>query len=75
MGPGFQRIIFGSDTNLIMKIIRVESPSYFSCKQAGTPHRSWVSYFDLVVCEARKPKFFAEGSVLRQVDQVRYQNQ
>lgn len=37
--------------------------------KAGTPHRKWVTYFDLVVCEARKPKFFAEGSVLRQVDQ------
>uniref|UniRef100_A0A4W3GKG9 Cytosolic purine 5'-nucleotidase n=1 Tax=Callorhinchus milii TaxID=7868 RepID=A0A4W3GKG9_CALMI len=34
----------------------------------GTPHRQWHSYFDLVVVDARKPLFFSEGTVLRQVD-------
>uniref|UniRef100_A0AAX7T4T2 5'-nucleotidase, cytosolic IIb n=1 Tax=Astatotilapia calliptera TaxID=8154 RepID=A0AAX7T4T2_ASTCA len=34
----------------------------------GTPHRPWQSYFDLILVDARKPLFFAEGTVLRQVD-------
>ncbi|KAG7476654.1 hypothetical protein MATL_G00085120 [Megalops atlanticus] len=33
-----------------------------------TPKRPWRSYFDLVVVDTRKPLFFAEGTVLRQVD-------
>ncbi|KAI4896754.1 hypothetical protein NFI96_015532 [Prochilodus magdalenae] len=32
------------------------------------PKKSWRSYFDLVVVDTRKPLFFAEGTVLRQVD-------
>uniref|UniRef100_H3AJX9 5'-nucleotidase, cytosolic IIa n=1 Tax=Latimeria chalumnae TaxID=7897 RepID=H3AJX9_LATCH len=31
-------------------------------------HRPWQSYFDLILVDARKPLFFAEGTVLRQVD-------
>ncbi|XP_067857187.1 cytosolic purine 5'-nucleotidase-like isoform X2 [Heptranchias perlo] len=34
----------------------------------GTAHRSWRSYFDLIVVDTRKPLFFAEGTVVRQVD-------
>ncbi|KAF7663389.1 hypothetical protein LDENG_00211370 [Lucifuga dentata] len=34
----------------------------------GTSHRPWQSYFDLILVDARKPLFFAEGTVLRQVD-------
>ncbi|RXM27400.1 Cytosolic purine 5'-nucleotidase [Acipenser ruthenus] len=34
----------------------------------GTPHRPWQSYFDLILVDARKPMFFGEGTVLRQVD-------
>lgn len=30
----------------------------------------WRSFFDLVVVDTRKPLFFAEGTVLRQVDTV-----
>uniref|UniRef100_A0A669AX09 5'-nucleotidase, cytosolic IIb n=1 Tax=Oreochromis niloticus TaxID=8128 RepID=A0A669AX09_ORENI len=30
----------------------------------GTPHRPWQSYFDLILVDARKPLFFAEGKVL-----------
>ncbi|EDO47687.1 predicted protein [Nematostella vectensis] len=30
--------------------------------------RSWTSYFDFVVVDARKPLFFGEGTALRQVD-------
>ncbi|XP_007905634.1 cytosolic purine 5'-nucleotidase isoform X3 [Callorhinchus milii] len=36
----------------------------------GTAHRSWRSYFDLIVVDTRKPLFFGEGTVLRQVDTV-----
>uniref|UniRef100_A0A673GYZ2 Cytosolic purine 5'-nucleotidase-like n=1 Tax=Sinocyclocheilus rhinocerous TaxID=307959 RepID=A0A673GYZ2_9TELE len=36
----------------------------------GTPHRPWQSYFDLILVDARKPLFFGEGTVLRQVDTV-----
>uniref|UniRef100_A0A673GY64 Cytosolic purine 5'-nucleotidase-like n=1 Tax=Sinocyclocheilus rhinocerous TaxID=307959 RepID=A0A673GY64_9TELE len=36
----------------------------------GTPHRPWQSYFDLILVDARKPLFFGEGTVLRQVDTI-----
>uniref|UniRef100_A0A4W4DRF4 Cytosolic purine 5'-nucleotidase n=1 Tax=Electrophorus electricus TaxID=8005 RepID=A0A4W4DRF4_ELEEL len=42
--------------------------------KVSTPHRPWQSYFDLILVDARKPLFFGEGTVLRQVDTVRYRN-
>ncbi|XP_025941026.1 cytosolic purine 5'-nucleotidase-like isoform X1 [Apteryx rowi] len=36
--------------------------------EAGSPQRPWRSYFDLIVVDTRKPLFFAEGTVLRQVN-------
>ncbi|XP_056264580.1 cytosolic purine 5'-nucleotidase isoform X1 [Pseudoliparis swirei] len=36
----------------------------------GIPHRHWQSYFDLILVDARKPLFFGEGTVLRQVDMI-----
>uniref|UniRef100_H3D3G4 5'-nucleotidase, cytosolic IIb n=1 Tax=Tetraodon nigroviridis TaxID=99883 RepID=H3D3G4_TETNG len=36
--------------------------------KAGSSHRPWQSYFDLILVDARKPLFFGEGTVLRQVD-------
>ncbi|NXN40325.1 5NTC nucleotidase, partial [Rhinoptilus africanus] len=36
--------------------------------KAKTPQRPWRSYFDLIVVDTRKPLFFAEGTVLRQVN-------
>lgn len=38
--------------------------------QAGREKRSWRSFFDLIVVDTKKPLFFAEGTVLRQVDTV-----
>uniref|UniRef100_A0A8C5BJ32 Cytosolic purine 5'-nucleotidase n=1 Tax=Gadus morhua TaxID=8049 RepID=A0A8C5BJ32_GADMO len=38
--------------------------------KSGKPHRPWQSYFDLILVDARKPLFFGEGTVLRQVDTV-----
>ncbi|KAL7063318.1 hypothetical protein AAHC03_0983 [Spirometra sp. Aus1] len=32
--------------------------------------RPWVSYFDYIVTDAHKPLFFAEGTILRAVDQT-----
>ncbi|KAM8794573.1 cytosolic purine 5'-nucleotidase-like [Eudromia elegans] len=34
----------------------------------GEDKRPWRSYFDLIVVDTRKPLFFAEGTVLRQVN-------
>uniref|UniRef100_A0A674N5G9 5'-nucleotidase, cytosolic IIb n=1 Tax=Takifugu rubripes TaxID=31033 RepID=A0A674N5G9_TAKRU len=42
--------------------------SDYKYTDAGTSHRPWQSYFDLILVDARKPLFFAEGTVLRQVD-------
>ncbi|XP_069475110.1 cytosolic purine 5'-nucleotidase-like isoform X2 [Ambystoma mexicanum] len=39
-----------------------------SQKDHGAPRRSWRTYFDLIVVDTRKPLFFAEGTVLRQVN-------
>ncbi|XP_037835172.1 5'-nucleotidase, cytosolic II, like 1 [Kryptolebias marmoratus] len=36
--------------------------------QPGSPRKTWRSFFDLVVVDTRKPLFFADGTVLRQVD-------
>lgn len=41
---------------------------FFSYKN---PKKQWRAFFDLVVVDTRKPLFFAEGTVLRQVDTVR----
>ncbi|XP_018347585.1 PREDICTED: cytosolic purine 5'-nucleotidase isoform X2 [Trachymyrmex septentrionalis] len=32
------------------------------------PHRNWKTYFDTIVVDARKPLFFGEGTILRQVN-------
>eukprot|EP01135_Chromosphaera_perkinsii_P009739 Nk52_evm4s1869 gene=Nk52_evmTU4s1869 len=32
------------------------------------PHRSWKTYFDVIICDARKPLFFGEGTALREVN-------
>ncbi|XP_055389585.1 cytosolic purine 5'-nucleotidase isoform X2 [Condylostylus longicornis] len=34
----------------------------------GEPARDWKSYFDIIVVDARKPLFFGEGTILRQVN-------
>ena len=37
----------------------------------GSTKRNWKAYFDLIVVSAKKPLFFEEGSVMREVNQVR----
>jgi len=32
--------------------------------------RAWTSYFDYIVVDANKPRFFMEGNTLREVDTV-----
>ncbi|KAM6902705.1 5'-nucleotidase, cytosolic II, like 1 [Xenentodon cancila] len=34
----------------------------------GSPRQPWRTFFDLIVVDTRKPQFFADGTVLRQVD-------
>ncbi|KAK9532654.1 hypothetical protein VZT92_010028 [Zoarces viviparus] len=38
--------------------------------KSGSEKRSWHSFFDLIVVDTKKPLFFAEGTVLRQVDTI-----
>ncbi|EPY82039.1 5-nucleotidase domain-containing protein 4 [Camelus ferus] len=40
----------------------------FGIGEAEAPARPWRSYFDLIVVDTQKPHFFAEGTVLRQVN-------
>lgn len=42
-----------------------DPPSPLSLKGKS---RSWRSYFDYVIVDAKKPQFFEEGSMLREVD-------
>uniref|UniRef100_A0A8D0AE68 5'-nucleotidase, cytosolic II, like 1 n=1 Tax=Sander lucioperca TaxID=283035 RepID=A0A8D0AE68_SANLU len=49
-----------SYTKAIMKYLLENNP--------GSPKQSWRSFFDLIVVDTRKPLFFGEGTVLRQVD-------
>ena len=51
------------------------SPTYFeqehdSPVESGTTLRKWTSYFDYIVVDANKPRFFMEGNTLREVDTV-----
>src|SRR5207244_4482507 len=38
----------------------------FNVESADKKH--WTSFFDFIVVDARKPLFFGEGTILRQVD-------
>lgn len=40
----------------------------FVLLQPEDPHKNWKTYFDTIVVDARKPLFFGEGTILRQVD-------
>ncbi|XP_045406589.1 5'-nucleotidase domain-containing protein 4 [Lemur catta] len=40
----------------------------FGVSEAEAPARPWRSFFDLIVVDTQKPRFFAEGTVLRQVN-------
>uniref|UniRef100_G3PYT6 5'-nucleotidase, cytosolic II, like 1 n=1 Tax=Gasterosteus aculeatus aculeatus TaxID=481459 RepID=G3PYT6_GASAC len=51
-----------SYTEAIMNYLLENNPN------AGREKRSWRSFFDLIVVDTKKPLFFAEGTVLRQVD-------
>uniref|UniRef100_A0A8C2WZX9 5'-nucleotidase, cytosolic II, like 1 n=1 Tax=Cyclopterus lumpus TaxID=8103 RepID=A0A8C2WZX9_CYCLU len=41
---------------------------YLLENKSGSPKKPWRSFFDLIVVDTKKPLFFAEGTVLRQVD-------
>jgi len=38
--------------------------------ETGNSDRHWTTYFDYIVVDARKPNFFSEGTILRQIDLV-----
>jgi 5'-nucleotidase len=40
----------------------------FALCQPNEPQKDWKSFFDIIVVDARKPLFFGEGTILRQVD-------
>ena len=43
--------------------------------QTRGTNREWTDYFDYVVVDAKKPGFFSEGTILRQIDRVRRRHQ
>ena len=45
-----------------------DTPELGHLKDGSTP-RSWKSYFDHIIVDSKKPLFFAEGSMLREVDE------
>uniref|UniRef100_A0A3P8WGX2 5'-nucleotidase, cytosolic II, like 1 n=1 Tax=Cynoglossus semilaevis TaxID=244447 RepID=A0A3P8WGX2_CYNSE len=51
-----------SNGNILTRFSGVHCIHFFPEKQ------SWRSFFDLIVVDTRKPLFFGEGTVLRQVD-------
>ncbi|KAM8829289.1 cytosolic purine 5'-nucleotidase-like isoform 3-T5 [Spinachia spinachia] len=51
-----------SYTEAIMNYLLENKPTL------GGEKKSWRSFFDLIVVDTKKPLFFAEGTVLRQVD-------
>lgn len=44
--------------------------TYLFSFEGADQSRNWRNYFDYVVVDARKPLFFGEGTLLREVDQV-----
>ncbi|TRY85020.1 hypothetical protein DNTS_026931, partial [Danionella cerebrum] len=56
-----------SRMNEVSKVFLVTNSDY-KYTDSGSPHRPWQSYFDLILVDAKKPVFFGEGTVLRQVD-------
>uniref|UniRef100_A0A8C7PVA4 5'-nucleotidase, cytosolic IIb n=1 Tax=Oncorhynchus mykiss TaxID=8022 RepID=A0A8C7PVA4_ONCMY len=56
-----------SRMNEVAKVFLATNSDY-KYTHHGTSHRPWQSYFDLILVDARKPLFFGEGTVLRQVD-------
>lgn len=60
-------ILTNSDYNFTNKIMTYLFDFPHGAK-FDEPHRSWRTYFDIVVVDARKPLFFGEGTILRQVD-------
>jgi hypothetical protein len=39
-----------------------------NCYRQPTSKREWTTYFDYIVIDSKKPLFFGEGTVLRQVN-------
>ncbi|ESN95327.1 hypothetical protein HELRODRAFT_86766, partial [Helobdella robusta] len=55
------------------KVFLLTNSDYnYSCKIMSylldSPEKTWEMYFDYIVVESRKPNFFGEGTILRQID-------
>ncbi|XP_052100993.1 cytosolic purine 5'-nucleotidase-like isoform X1 [Mytilus californianus] len=64
-------IITNSDykyTNKIMEYL-LDFPEFQQPEQ-GTKGRDWITFFDYVVVDAKKPMFFKDGTILRKVDRA-----
>lgn len=60
-------LLTNSDYNFTNKIMKYIFDFPHGAKPEE-PHRDWKTYFDVIVVDARKPLFFGEGTILRQVD-------
>ncbi|MEE6485935.1 hypothetical protein FKM82_014457 [Ascaphus truei] len=63
-------LVTNSDYKYTHKIMTYLFDFTNGTKQPASAQRPWQSYFDLILVDARKPLFFGEGTVLRQVDTV-----
>uniref|UniRef100_A0A3B5L6E7 5'-nucleotidase, cytosolic II, like 1 n=1 Tax=Xiphophorus couchianus TaxID=32473 RepID=A0A3B5L6E7_9TELE len=52
----------------VAKIFLATNSDYNYTESKSNPKKPWRAFFDLVVVDTRKPLFFADGTVLRQVD-------
>lgn len=56
-------LLTNSDYNYTNKIM-----SYLLDDPESQTKKKWTDYFDYIVVDAKKPQFFGEGTVLRQID-------
>ncbi|XP_031622776.1 cytosolic purine 5'-nucleotidase isoform X2 [Contarinia nasturtii] len=61
-------LLTNSAFNFTNKIMTYLFDFPHGAKSENDPHRPWTTYFDIIVVDAKKPLFFGEGTILRQVD-------
>ena len=44
---------------------------YFDLLQSNQEGLPWTDFFDIVIVDAKKPLFFSQGTVMREVNKVR----
>lgn len=58
-------------TDIIHISLRVPLVNVFTLSYLQ-PVKKWYEYFDVCIVDAKKPLFFGEGTILRQVDLVSF---